>query len=686
MKRYSRVFLLLTILIVSVFLVQLVRSTMLYASEPAQDDLQDVWDRVRQSGAYRYDAEVTQVSAPQPSAVNAGRTSKSTTIYMAGETNLKDEAMHLRMWSNGGSVLIPETGIEIKVDGETAVARQGKGAWEEIPNFSGLFAPDGDFTAYSQGAENVVRHEPEIQDTLLGPLEVTRYTYDINGRRLAEQMRGEMLQEAREEGLPAGIELELPRAYAGMSGQGELWVGADGLPLRQRLNLQYPEDAYKYASSATVTVDFSNFAPLGATAGATTLTRFGSSLSSTLSAANNPITAVSLLLIVMVLVAIWIIMTKRSKWVYAAVASFVILSFLSTPLLTVRQLAAYDDRQSAKRADQEEQRAQYEAQQALEEQLTTSSTDPHANPLTTAQQQESKRVASSKMALQTATGSRYFDPLCDSDPSGDADNDTLTNLSECLLGTLPEEADTDQDGADDNLEVVGFTWQGKTWYTNPLIPDTNNDGIGDGKEWHLDANNDGLPDDTNGDGTPDLWDEDNDGDGVRDNLDLSPYMSSGPNSAAPKTFTDESPMLLTMDNLIASELTKVEFQIIPTEDDHLRYSQTVLDWPGDDRQGQLQDADGLTFYDNDNTLDPSPNANGDVRLLPMLEIRMPKDSANLPPSETCTRDDGSTYVCYPILEELNISVREIVEGTLAAYVPLQLVEDSVGGGGGGWSR
>ena len=362
-------------------------------------------------------------------------------------------------------------------------------------------------------------------------------------------------------------------------------------------------------------------------------------------------------------------------------AVVIILSFLSTPLLTVRQLAAYDDRQSAKRADQEEQRAQYEAQQALEEQLTTSSTDPHANPLTTAQQQESKRPASSKMALQTATGSRYFDPLCDSDPGGDADNDKLTNLSECLLGTLPEEADTDQDGADDNLEVVGFTWQGKTWYTNPLIPDTNNDGIGDGKEWHLDANNDGLPDDTDGDGTPDLWDDDNDGDGVRDDLDLSPYMSSGPNSAAPKTFSDESPMLLTMDNLIASELTKVEFQIIPTEDDHLRYSQTVLDWPGDDRQGQLQDADGLTFYDKDNTLDPSPNANGDVRLLPMLEIIMPKDSANLPPSETCTRDDGSTYVCYPVLEELNISVREIVEGTLAAYVPLQLVEDSVGDAG-----
>ncbi|MCB0156586.1 MAG: hypothetical protein KDD83_00520, partial [Caldilineaceae bacterium] len=279
---------------------------------------------------------------------------------------------------------------------------------------------------------------------------------------------------------------------------------------------------------------------------------------------------------------------------------------------------------------------------------------------------------------QTDSGSPYYDDSCADDPDGDLDGDTLTNLSECLLGTLPSAADSDRDGADDNLEVVGFLYAGRMWYSDPLRTDSNNDGLADGKEWHMDADGNGLPDDTDGDGTPDLWDDDNDGDGVQDSLDLSPYMSTGPGSSSPKIFNSDSPLQITLNDLVVSELTRVEFQVIPGDADHLRLTRMVFDWPENDKQGQIQDADGATFYDVDNSVDPSPNANGDMRLLPALEITMPAGSANLPPSTTCTRDDGSTYTCYPILEDFNISVREVTTGTLVAYVPLQLVADSTG--------
>ena len=36
----------------------------------------------------------------------------------------------MRLWSDGGSVLAPESGIEIKVDGQTAMARKGAGNWD----------------------------------------------------------------------------------------------------------------------------------------------------------------------------------------------------------------------------------------------------------------------------------------------------------------------------------------------------------------------------------------------------------------------------------------------------------------------------------------------------------------------------------------------------------------------------
>ncbi|MCB0084922.1 MAG: thrombospondin type 3 repeat-containing protein, partial [Caldilineaceae bacterium] len=181
-----------------------------------------------------------------------------------------------------------------------------------------------------------------------------------------------------------------------------------------------------------------------------------------------------------------------------------------------------------------------------------------------------------------------------------------------------------------------------------------------------------------GDGTPDLWDADNDGDGVPDKLDMSPYMSTGAGAAAAKTFSDADPMQLTMNNLTPAELTKVEFQVVPTNPKHLRYTQTILDWPLNDKQGQIQDADGKTFYDVVANTAANPGANGDMRLIPALEIQMPKATANLPPAATCARDDGSSYTCYPLLEDFSISVREITTGTLAAYVPLQLVADSAG--------
>ncbi len=64
--------------------------------------------------------------------------------------------------------------------------------------------------------------------------------------------------------------------------------------------------------------------------------------------------------------------------------------------------------------------------------------------------------------------------VCDDDIDGDG----LTNIQEDLLGTNPLVADTDSDGLTDGGEV-------NIYNTNPLIPDTDGDGLTDGEEINI---------------------------------------------------------------------------------------------------------------------------------------------------------------------------------------------------------
>ncbi|MCB0111651.1 MAG: hypothetical protein KDE53_37265, partial [Caldilineaceae bacterium] len=182
--RAVRLFTLLLVLTATVFSLP----RWLHAVPSAQRELDAVWQRVQQSGAYRFSADVTQTNTPQATVVNAGRQSKITSLYLEGQTDIQAESLHLTLWSDGGSALVPESGLEVRVEGDSAQARQGNGAWEEIDNFIGLFAPGGDFTTYLGAATNVARQAPEMRTTPLGAVRFTRYTFDIDGRAHARRM------------------------------------------------------------------------------------------------------------------------------------------------------------------------------------------------------------------------------------------------------------------------------------------------------------------------------------------------------------------------------------------------------------------------------------------------------------------------------------------------------------------
>jgi hypothetical protein len=121
-----------------------------------QNPLQAAWEKARQSGAYHFSADILQTLTPLPKVTNVGRQSRQDELHLEGQTDIRAQQLSFTLWSQGGSLLDAESGVQIKVENDRAFARRGQEDWQEINDFSGLFAPDGDFMAYLVAVRDVV--------------------------------------------------------------------------------------------------------------------------------------------------------------------------------------------------------------------------------------------------------------------------------------------------------------------------------------------------------------------------------------------------------------------------------------------------------------------------------------------------------------------------------------------------
>ncbi len=631
----------------------------------AKDRLERAWNLARDSGSYRFTATVRQQTVPQASPANVGRQSRQDQLYLDGRTNLEASQLEMTLWQQGGTILDPDTGVQVRIEGDQAYTRQGQGDWQPIADFTGLFAPGGDFLTYLAATRNVNWSQGEI----LAGRSTGRYAFEIDGPGFARYMRDQLQIQMMQQGeLPPGIDLDLPKPYRQMTGSGELWVDQDGLPLRQVLHLELPgRDGDRIM--AEISVEFSEYGrrPSGTADALTGGERppVPSVTSITASLVNNR-AAPALLVGLIVLMLLFVLLRFGSnKKVYASFMSAVIVSMLLSPLMQSAAASGFFARQLARQQEQEAQQQESDLQQTLREQSQAPVTLPGAYPLLLADQGDDTdrdgRTDIEEVLLGTdpgqaarLPGAANLVPLPPNDGK-DQDGDGLTDYLEVLLGTLPDVADTDGDNVNDFLEVSGFTAGSTTFYTDPLQPDTNRDGIDDGREWFQDLDADGQPDDTDSDGQPDLVDSDNDNDGVPDSVDFSPF------SRLETVFSKEAPFELEIENLTPGQLTYVEFQIRPQIASHLWYAYNIYDWPDGDLQGNIQDQDGVTFYDLDPSLPPVPNDFGDIQLVPMIELRLSSSGDQLPPQGILDR--------YGIVVNDDRSV---------VYLPLQLATDPHG--------
>ena len=192
----------------------------------------------------------------------------------------------------------------------------------------------------------------------------------------------------------------------------------------------------------------------------------------------------------------------------------------------------------------------------------------------------------------------------------DTDGDEIPDSVERVIGTDPENPDSDFDLLGDMEEVSNNT--------DPKAPDSNDDGIVDAHEVR-----DGVTD-LDGDGVPNPWDGDNDGDGLGDSQDLCPFST---------TTTESS---FHFDLTIGKNPTVVYFQVRTQEPDHMRLTRGAWDWPYDNK-GMMRDLD---------------NSKADVTLVPILELRggnMP-DSADVAEFGIATTSNRAYLSMMPMME------------------------------------
>ncbi len=206
----------------------------------------------------------------------------------------------------------------------------------------------------------------------------------------------------------------------------------------------------------------------------------------------------------------------------------------------------------------------------------------------------------------------------------DEDGDGLPNGYEVRYGTSPFSVDTDFDGIGDYDEINGATCQGqnKTLVikTNPMMPDSNQDGLTDGEERHR-----GKCGDSYLFGW--AWDDDNDNDGVPDSLDLSPFSASRLKTGYMGTYwptpnftfdtLDQNPD----DGQTTPYPFYVELQIRPYKVDSLRWAYKTLFWPEDDEASIRVDDPGVALLKEiihgNNT-----GTTGQVKLIPMMQATL----------------------------------------------------------------
>jgi hypothetical protein len=553
-----------------VFVLSALTLNALWPARGPEAELAAARARLEAAGSYRLELELEQLLTPQATEAMVGQQEQRLTMRGTGAVVLPDRStLTLRIEEQ------PQTPpLTLINQGTRSFIQEGETLRPAGLADGGLPIPSQNLLAYLEAASDVVVEPAGDADGA-----AKRYRFQLDSAKLFQLLR-------RSAGASGVAQASTLSPLADMGGSGLLWVDAEGRPLRQQLFLRLPNPTPDYAVAATLTIRFVEVGgvtelpqPLQDQRGVWKVASWsvppgsggGPGLALTAAFAEKLLAllpgALTMLGLLLALGTIIALARRNLHRAYLAIGLPLVLLIGAQPILLPGDVGGLRARAV--------EAAELQETVLAEQQALAQATLQQATPPTNGQG-------------ACGTGSK----------TEDSDGDGLVDFVENCIGTNYLSPDSDGDLIDDPVELEGFTLGGKTWAGDPLSKDSNRDGLIDTLEWPQPWGSAPLTD-TNRNDVPDLWDLDNDGDGVEDSLDITPNAVS--------TLRDSFQLQLT-GGAGAGGATYVEVQIRPESQDQLRYSLNALDWPLDD-QGQITDLD-----------DTAAITEADLRLVPMLEI------------------------------------------------------------------
>ncbi|MCB0127382.1 MAG: hypothetical protein KDE58_34200, partial [Caldilineaceae bacterium] len=381
-----------------------------------RQELLSAWQLAGQVGQYQYRSTVIQTTYPTAKLENVGRNPKTKRMVIEGTLDTPRDymAMQLRNARPGTSSTNGGQLIDLKVEEGLAYGRMDTTSdWQRLADAGDLFAPGSNPLGFLVAAEDVeeitatgldtqnteyATDDLEPVNSLLDGSRFTfhasqGYSFNLNGLAYAGYMRGQMEEQLRRNGeLPAGLRLGMVRDYIDMDGSGEIWLNADGLPVRQTMHVKFPPErgalswyeveivteyhdwgtlpgaklAQLWHDPTTVISNPAVFAALLPTVTPDQAQQLGLTLS---------------LLMLMGGAAAFLIAHRRSPRLYASLASAVMIAMIVGPLFQTQQASAFYDRQQEKQLTQQEEQAKQQELETIQADLSNADFDPQRNPL-----------------------------------------------------------------------------------------------------------------------------------------------------------------------------------------------------------------------------------------------------------------------------------------------------------------
>ena len=636
------------------------------------------------SGAYKFHTEIDSISDYAPRITNTGKESRHDQLVIDGAVDESNHTSEITIQNQNGIML------EVRRERGLTYMRQPGSDWQQVKANTNVAQINS--LTFLSGVVNATA----VDGATPG------YAFGFDGKAFATHFERLLKIDStngisyRDEWTSLAQSAQLKNA----TGSGHIAVDNDGLPSALELKLSFPANGSQGAVQSTIRSTFFAYARSGLA-----LQTFVNQPLYVLSEYAQLESAVVLKWLLSVLALVLVLFLARVLFIHAkklTVPLTLLMVFLigSQPYANIPHVAAAASTQTDPAPKPEPTPALFNPlvsplQQGVPIALPAAGVSVLDQPLFTNSTGRTESRAEPADTVDTDGDglSDTQEALFGSDPLlADTDSDGLSDFQEQQLGTRPKNPDTDFDGLADGIEVkYPTTFGGFSYFSNPLLADTNGDSVPDGLECFEKLQNQTANcADTDSDGISDFLDDDNDNDYIPDKYDIS-------NTAKVNTsYGENNPMLLRINNTIPSvKPLIVDLQIMPADRTLLTANDAIYDWPKDDNAGQIERVKDTTFANSPTYMSTESKANnGDIKVTAMLEVRIPLSSGstgNLPVKDcnatnTCPVDpNGPAWLDRSKLAPYGISASWSYDSTgnksaneVTLSVPLQPVYDYSG--------